>query len=265
MKKAIVILLIAVLALSLFACGSSQNTATESNYAVETVNTKDIRVLFDDAVSYVERNMDTSGMTSSVQDDDGGAHLYKYWGYDDFVGNDEFPMDILLDGNTITVGTTTVSDLKAMGFDVEVGAETLQPEEVTSVSIKKDGKSLNFSTDMNTTSAVKSADEMVLSTFYASMDDSTIPFDYKGLTPDSTLKDVIAAFGTTKYRANVSADSDSTQVEVVYINQIEDGDIVTTQTLMISMLYEADTDSAKVTNIQLETNKDQKTADQSTE
>ena len=155
MKKAIVLILALVLALCICACGKKD----------DGIDRKAIKTEFDKAVSYTETLVDTKDMTSTVQDESDGVYLFKQWNHTgDFV-NADIDLDFELNGKTITLGTTTVGDLKAMGFDVECGFETLKPGDTASLAVYIDGKRCVFDTATNDSDSEKSIDEMPLNAF----------------------------------------------------------------------------------------------------
>ena len=239
MKKAIVLILALVLALCICACGKKD----------DGIDRKAIKTEFDKAVSYTETLVDTKDMTSTVQDESDGVYLFKQWNHTgDFV-NTDIDLDFELNGKTITLGTTTVGDLKAMGFDVECGFETLKPGDTASLSVYIDGKRCVFDTATNDSDSEKSIDEMPLNAFI----NDDLLCTYKGLSSSSTLKDVVDVLGSPNYAASLATnDKNETVIALGYVNNTTQEDGKATTSLEITLQYDPDTDSALLSGIEFD-------------
>jgi len=239
MKKTFVLILALALALCLCACSKKD----------DGIDRKAIKTEFNKAVSYTEALIDTKDMTSTVQDTSDGVYLFKQWNHTgDFV-NTDIGLDFELSGKTITLGTTTVGDLKAMGFDIECGFETLKPSETASLGVYIDGKRCAFDTAQNDSGSEKGIDEMPL---YSFIDDNLL-CTYKGLTSSSTLKDVVDVLGSPNYAASLATnDKNETVIALGYVNNTTQDDGVATTSLEITLQYDPDTDSAVLSGIEFD-------------
>lgn len=250
MKKLITLMLIAALAFTLFACGTNEPIVKDTTD--ESVDTAAVRESFDKAIDFIESAVDTSAMTSSIQDDDDGKYLYKYWSYDKDPGNVDIALDAEIGGSTVTVGTTTIDDLKALGFTVELDTDTVNANTVLGFSATKDGKFCNMSVDNSTDKEKKAADMPISNVSGASEEYGAASFVYRGLKVGSSLKDVIDALGLPNSGMTLSADSSSTTVSLSYFStSAEDDKTVIDTNLEINVIYDAAANTTNVSNFNL--------------
>ena len=249
MKKIITLMLIAALALTLFACGSKETIVKDTTD--ESVDTAAVRENFDKASDYIESVIDTKGMTSSVQDDD-SSNLYKSWQYDKEADNADISMEVEIGGSTVIVGTTTIPELKALGFDVQLENDTIEANTEYGFSATKDGKFCNMSVDNSSNKAQKAEELPISSVNGASEDLGAASFVYKGLKVGSSLNDVINALGTPNSGISLSAGDSSTTFSLNYYSQdTEDDKTATDINLVIDMVYDAQNNTAAVSSFNL--------------
>ena len=238
MKKIFALILALVMILCLCACGKKDGIDREA-----------IKNEFNKAVSYTEDLMDTADMTSTVQDESDGVYLFKQWNHQGEFVNTDISLDFEIEGNTITLGKTTVGDLKKMGYEIECGFETLKPGDTASLGIYIDGKRCVFDTAQNDTDTEKTIDEMTLNSFI----NDDILCTYKGLKAGSTLEEVIDVLGSPNYAASLATnDKNETTIALGYINKTTQDDGEAATSLEITLDYDPDTDSAVLSGIEFD-------------
>ena len=250
MKKILVFLLALTLTIGLCACGA-QDFVKEIDPADETVDTAALSANADKASAYIENIVDVTKMTS--QTDDQGTAIQKNWSYEEAPDGVDFPMEITIDGDPITIKETKISEIKALGFDVEIGKEyeTVQPQSNYSFSITKDSKSAAVSVD-NNTDQPQNIDDMPVSGFQGSFNEFSLDFTYSGLNGESALKDVIAAIGAPN-DLSLTADSFGTKIDVNYLFEGTEGGFQTSENLTVSLAYNAENNTAAVSDISIHT------------
>lgn len=254
MKKLFTLLLIAALALSLFACGSQSGDtkATVPNPAADLAyDDAAIRSNFEKAESYVDAAFDGMDMSASIQDDDDNSSIYKYWSYDGEPDKAPISSEIEIDGNKIVIGKTTAKDV--MGFDLtaEKNSDTAQPGDVVSISLSKGDRSCSVMLAPNDTDKAQPADDLPVYEVMTSAKDFSLPFTYCGLTVESTLEDVLEALGTPNYTATLSSEDMGVYIELDYNNTTQEGDENYSDGVVIRLVYETDSNIAFIDNIDL--------------
>lgn len=245
MKKLIITVLLAALVLGLCACGSSKTQPTQDQATQDSAAAHEsIRA----ASTYVESVIDTGEMSSSVQDDANG--VYRYWTYSGKEANDEFSLEIEIDGKKITLADTTLSDLKDLGFECDADVETVKPNTVQGIIMKKGDKSCNISVQ-NATNQEQDIQDLPVFQVNVFSDESNLGFNYGGIKGGSTLEEVIKAFGTPKSNVTAAANESGNTITLNYFNASTQDDLLTTSTLDIELLYNAEKNSATVRSINL--------------
>ena len=238
MKKIFALMLALVMLLCLCSCGNKYN--------------QKVRNSFDKAVAYTESLLDTSSMTSFVRDESNGNYIYKYWNHGENEGNADIDLNVEIEGHTITLNKTTVRDLKDMGFEVMIGFETLAPGETASLAIYSKDKRIAFNTARNETNEKVDVNDMPLCAFYGEMDDGHIPFVYRGLTIGSTLEEIVAALGSPNNAASIATDETGSSIGMDYFSDSTEDNAHITSALSITANYDADADTAVLSNVQLD-------------
>lgn len=253
MKKITALLLIAVLAAAMCACNAVRDQLIDIEATADPaqVDTASIRESFDKAIAYVEAAIDTSGMSTQIQDDDGGLYLYKYWTYDQDTENAGLSGSIAVGGKTIEIAETTANDLKELGFSSEIFGTVVDPGVSAASIIESDGKSCNVSFAVNKTDKAISVDVLPVYQVTLTAESYFLPFEYSGLTAESTLKDVIDKLGRPNGRMEVAADDYSTVIELVYDDILNEGDTEIDNRLSLRMEYSAENDTATVFQLDL--------------
>ena len=246
MKKLIIALLLVALTLGLCACGASdtQKPTEEQATQVPSVARQD----FEAASTYIESLIDTNEMSKTDQDDENG--LYRYWTYSGKEANNTFSPEIEIDGKKITLGETTVNDLKELGFECEIDVETVQPNTEQGFIIRKDNKYCNISVQ-NTTEKEQSIHELAVFQINVLTDSGFLDFNYGDIKSGSTLEDVIKALGTPRSNITLSGAESGASIALSYSNIVTDGDLETISTLDIDLPYQTEKNTADVRSINL--------------
>lgn len=252
MKRFIAVLLTALIAFGLCSCGSGNAGSSEAaDSGSDTVDSAAIHDSFEKAVAYVEPYLKDSGMTSSKQEGADGTSVYMHWLNDSYDGNDDFDMDISVDGINVTIGKTKVSELKNTDFEIQTSGDAVAPGAIGSVILIKNGNYCTFATEKNLTDKDCPIDELTIGDFSNGMGDNYLPFTYSGLGDKSALQDVIEVFGTPKYSVTISASAVGTVITVRYSRKGQDGDAAYSDDLYLNLNYDADKDIATIGNIQI--------------
>ena len=241
MKKLTALFLILTLAAALCACSATPPPNSEENI-LPKADIAAIRESYDKASAYIEATFKPEGMTVSEQDEDGGVYLYKYWSKENSE-NADFTNDIEIDGKTITIGKTAVKDLDGLGFEISKGKETVEPNEVTSVTLTKDNKTCILSTSDTMSDKAVPIDDVTVGAVSASFSEYSLPFTYSGLDSKSTPADVI----------DMSSDNDGSIIELVYTKTSKEDDVVTDVNLLIDLRYDADKNDASISSVDINT------------
>ena len=249
MKKLTALFLILTLAAALCACSATPPPNPEENI-LPKADIAAIRESYDKASAYIEATFKPEGMTVSEQDEDGGVYLYKYWSKENTDSTD-FTNDIEIDGKTITIGETPVKDLEGLGFEISKGKETVEPNEITSVTLTKGNKTCVLSTADTMSDKAVPIDDTIVGAVSASFSDYSLPFTYSGLDSKSTPADVIDKLGTPNSTINLSSDNDGSIIELVYTKTSKEGDVVTDVNLLIDLRYDADKNDASISSVDI--------------
>ena len=249
MKKLTALFLILTLAVALCACSATSPPNPEENI-LPKADIAAIRENYDKASAYIEATFKPEGMTVSEQDEDGGVYLYKYWSKEN-TDSADFTNDIEIDGKTITIGETPVKDLEGLGFEISKGKETVEPNEITSVTLTKGNKTCVLSTADTMSDKAVPIDDTIVGAVSASFSDYSLPFTYSGLDSKSTPADVIDKLGTPNSTINLSSDNDGSIIELVYTKTSKEGDVVTDVNLLIDLRYDADQNNASISSVDI--------------
>lgn len=246
MKKTIIALLLVALTLGLCACGASNTQKPTEDQAtpIPSVARRD----FEAAATYVESSIDANEMSKTDQDDENG--LYRYWTYGGKEANDTFSPEIEIDGKKITLGKTTVNELKELGFECDIDVETVQPNTVQGITIRKNNKYCNISVQ-NTAEKEQSIHELAVFQLNVLTDPGFLDFNYGDIKSGSTLEDVIKALGTPRSNITLSGAESGATISLNYNNTVTDGDLETISTLDIDLLYHTEENTAAVKSINL--------------
>lgn len=253
MKKLIIIFLSAALVLGLCACGGNNNTS-DADSTVGAADVADIRAAYEKADAYIGSIIDAekAGMVTDEQDDNNGETLYKYWTYAEDKEGGKIDASIELEGETVTVGKTTVSELKELGYKIDAEVETVGANTVQGFSVTKDNKYSNLSVDNYTNSPQKFADMVINSAAGANAEVGGMSFDYKGIKSGSTLKDVVDALGVPNFTMTLGCDLSGNSIEVSYsCTTVEDGNQLV-DTLTVNLMYDPSANVAKVSAVRIE-------------
>ncbi len=254
MKKLFAILLIAVLSVSLVACGEKDQKPLAGDTTDETQTSDEsaaIRASFEKADVYVTSVLSKNDIQTQIQDDNGGKDIYKTW----FMpGNEnaEIIEDIEIAGNKITLLKTNGTDLS--GFkDVKLSVSSDQVAKNNNVSfhLTKGTQYCDLNSEMNETDETKTADDMTVAEVATGYGKDALPFTYNGLTAESTLKDVLDTMGTPNATLQISAANLGTTIDAGYMYSVEENKILTEKYITFTLLYDADKDTATLQKIVL--------------
>lgn len=253
MKKIFAILLIAALAVTLVACGGAKNNDTDATSA--PADTAAIRSVYDKAAAFVDANIDTKDLEVTEQDDDNGTYLCKFWNSTDETASADFTNDIVVDGVTITLGKTTVKELKALdGYTVDLPQDTIESDTVLGFGLSKDNKSVQLSIISNDITEAAPVDDFTIDQITCSYSDFSLPFLYSGLDEKATVKDIIEKVGMPNSTIQLTVDEQSAVIELNYSRSSKADGLTIDETLTISLNYNADNDTAAVSDVRLSRN-----------
>ncbi len=251
MKKTFTTILTVLLAVCLCACSASQPAAVDTSVSdAAPTETDQMKDNFEKASAYVESLIDVSKTTVMTDDEEAGS-LYRYWMYEDAPEQPSFSDEVNIDGAVIVIGKTLEKELEGLGFQVDAYLDTVQPNEVTSVTLNKNGKSTILTLKGNDTDEVLPIADLPVYGFTSVYNEYTIPFSYSELTAESTLADALQLFGEPNSSLNLCVDDLGTSIVLSYFNNAQEGDTVTTNTLELTFLYQADADTAVLSSINL--------------
>lgn len=260
MKRIILFLLVAVLSVSVFGCteggavttDNTPDAQAESASAENTENAEpsELKPVFDKACAYTESFIDPAGR-SVFTDEEDPSYLQKTWMYDAPV-NQTVSNEVSVSGKTIVIGETTCGELEKLGFQLEKPAEEALPDDVLGLTVWEDGKQLSLTLEANETEHSIPTNDLRVVYFTGTYADEVIPFDYCGLTKESTPKDVIAAFGEANDSVSVAAETYATTVTMVYSQETREGSLVIRTVLSLEFQYSADADTAFLHSVSLE-------------
>lgn len=246
MKKVLVLLLALTLIVSFCACGA--NKVVDVNPTVSSDGAAAIRADFEKAKAFVEANIDMKNMEAQDQEDP--SYLYQYWFAQD-APNAEFSLDAELDGQTVTVGKTTVKELKELGFELSTDQKVIEPDVSTGFSLSKGDKICNITLANNDTGKELPIDEGVLSEVDMIGNEFGISYAYSGLKDQSSFKDVIDKLGAPNSEVKISSDDSGVSIELSYFNSTQDGDKTSDKSLTVYFGYDTTNNAASVSQINL--------------
>lgn len=250
MKKTFALFLAAILALGLCSCGAPSVDIPEDAQNGEdtaTVDTAAISANYEKAVAYLEKTIDTDGMTYSLDNED-PAYMNGNWMWDGEAPATDIPADIEIDGQVITMDKTVVSELKGLGFDV-TAEETVAPGESQTITLTKGNKFFEVCTGANETDKAVKTDDEIIRRFIAINDDWRLPFTYSGLTGESELEDIIDALGVPNNSILLSADAYTTSISLEYYQETSAGSQTVMTNMSIYLLYDSATDKTTMGTI----------------
>ena len=254
MKRIITLLLVTALALGLFGCSGSQsggtNNAGSDPAAGLAYDAAEIRANFEKAEAYADALFSGKNMTSSIQDDDESTGIYKSWYYDGKPDQTPISSEIEIDGNRIVLGETTAKDVMGFGLTANKSNENAQTGDVVTITLSKGDRGCAVMLAPNGTEE-KDADDLPVYEVMTSAKDFSLPFTYCGLTVDSTLEDVLKALGTPTFLATLSSENMGVSIELDYNHLTEDGGKQTLDSLVIRLVYDTDSNTALVDNLDL--------------
>lgn len=248
MKKVLVLLLALTLIVSLCACGA--NKVVDVNPTISSDGAAALRADFENAKAFVEANIDMKNMEAQDQDQEDPSYLYQYWFAQD-APNVEFSLDAELDGQTVTVGKTTVKELKELGFELSTDQKVIEPDVSTGLSLSKGDKICNITLANNDTGKELPIDEGVLSEVDMIGNEFGISYVYSGLKDQSSFKDVIDKLGAPNSQVKISSDDSGVSIELSYFNSTQDGDKTSDKSLTVYFGYDTTNNTATVRQINL--------------
>ena len=190
MKRLVALVLVATFAISLSACGAKTETAGGSD--VETTVKTDLKASYKKLKSYVESKYDLDDV--QFEEDDQGKSIYGYW-YTDKFAPVSFSEKFKLDGQTIVLGSDTLSDLEALGFVYESDQDTIGADEGMSITVNKDDRVFYLDLAYNDTDKPVLIAESPVTGFSGVASEFCLPYEYMSITYGSTFDDVIKSIG----------------------------------------------------------------------
>ena len=285
MKKVIPFILTAALAAGLCACGSqtapgagsagggssaastqtsstqtssAQSSSTQSSSGADagtaaaasassagTEDAENFKAGLEKAAAYVESLIDISEMTESTEEED-PSYLSISWDNTANEVSSALDPEVLIDEKKVVIGKTTVKELEDLGFTVKKDSDTVGPNEVVGVSLTKDDKTTSLTLKENDTSDTVQIADLPVYSFTSGSSEFCLPFDYSGLTDESTVEDVINALGEPNSTIRVSSEAMGTMITLTYDEVKEDGKLYV---LEIAFQYDPETNTESFFNI----------------
>lgn len=257
MKKISTMLFAVLLAMVLCACGASkdaQNAAGISNVIEEinpeTADTEQIKADFDKASAFVASVVDLSDADIQTDDED-PANLYSYWAVDNGDRLFEPDNELMVNGQKIVIGETTVNDLETMGFKLEKPADVIGPDEQMSVTLRNDSKYFMFDVHLTEGEEEKPISDVPVLGFNVGAGEYAIPYEYMGISEDISFEKAIETLGMPNSELRVNSDVTGTSIEISYFNISAAEGITTDNILSLSFSYDADNDTAAISSVRM--------------
>ncbi len=251
MKKLLTLLLVAVLAVMLCACGQPQSILDDIVIEDESVDKDALRDTLDKATDYIESTVDTAKMTATTNDDDDYS-VSRYWSYDKAVEIEPLITAFEIDGNKIVIGETTESQLEELGMEIDAYADTIGPEEETSITLSQGSKFCMILLEANLTDQTIPIRDLAVAGFTCPAPAYSLDFSYDGLTYSSTIDQVLAALGTPNDGISLYSDSTICTFELDYSDELQDGDYIIGDSLRITFLYNPEDNTASLYGIDMD-------------
>lgn len=252
MKRFLCILMLILMMFSVAACGTKDNTSSKDdetkapNSTAEPTNETPSEPAStngsgDSSATGIEELKPTMQYIENIlgddiskysKDEDTNNGLVSYKQSD--VTTD-FELDLTLDGVGIKAGTP-VKDIIDEGYEMKQGSEEVEANhQVSPLYFTNSDKDISFSvTVYNDTDSTKAAKDCKISGIncdYKSID----YINYKGLTSDSSLQDVIDVFGKPKFINVGKITNRDPYVHISYFGEYENGSL---PTLTIQFAYD---------------------------
>lgn len=256
MKKLTAIIVTALFALALAACGAKPPAPSGSQQPGTQADAAAIKSNFDKAYDYVQALIQSDNVQADKFEDD-PENLTCMWTFPDAPSDVDLSEDVEIDGQKITIGKTLVKDLAGLGFEITKSSDDVQPNEIFGIQLTKAGKSVMLET--HGTEKAQPSDALPVYGFTGGMQDFAIPYNYNGLTAASTLKDVLDIMGVPNADIRLSTDSMTSTIEVSYMNEQTVGDQTEQNRLSVTCTYDAASNTAVITSLNL--SRDYYTAD----
>lgn len=263
MKRIVTFLIVAaMMATVLTACGGSseEKTTKEESAALQTTtegnneNTdkadyvSPYREDCDKAVTYVNSLMNTEGMTESDDEDEEDEESTHFWRYDTETENSDFPIDVTVIDQKITIGTTTVKDLREAGAMLDVAQDTVEPSDKADIDIMGESSGKMRVCVKNFTDKTESIDNLPIIEIHSNDGEYAVPYTYNGISEGDNLKAILDAFGTPNDSAYVVSWDYGT---LVYLNYKRD-EGNTHDHMGFILQYDAEKDVATLLNFGIE-------------
>ena len=248
MRKITAIILIATVTAFTCACSSNQASTEDIIQVLDPAGDEEVKEAFDKAAAYLESKIDTTQMESQTDDEQEGF-IYRYW---TFTGEEEtldISNEIAVNGDILTVGQTLEKELENLGYSIYTPADVAKPNEVIGISVEDNGKSISFELKENTQSTDMPIADIPIYGFSTMGSELSIPFNYMGITADSSLEYILSVMGSPNESVNMSTDSYVTSFELAYISNTQVGDENKMQSLKFSFAYDQDTDTSTLTSV----------------
>lgn len=251
MKKLTAIIITALFALALAACGAKPAEPPASSDTQSPGSQSDaaaIKSKYDKAFDYIQSAIKSDSVQTEKSEND-PEYLSCTWVFPDAASEGNLSEDIEIGGQTITIGKTLVKDLAGLGFEMEKPSDTVEPAEIFGILLNKDGKSANI--EIHGTDKPQPADELPIYGFTGGAQEFVIPYNYKGLTVASTLQEVLDTMGEPNANIRLTADNMDCSIEIDYVNEKTVGDQVERDSLSVAFSYDAEKSTSVITSFNL--------------
>ncbi|MBR1534115.1 MAG: hypothetical protein IJ639_07105 [Ruminococcus sp.] len=229
--------------------GNSENTVADT---VGADYVSPYRPECDKAVAYVNSLMNTAGMTESDDEKEDSEESTHMWRYDTETENSDFPLDVTVLEQKISIGTTTVKDLRESGLTLEADEETVEPQGKVDIDIRGESGGKIRVCAKNFTDKAENIDNLQITEIHSNDGETGLTYTYNGVSEGDDLKAILDAFGTPNDYAAVNAWEYGT---MVYLNYKRD-EGNTHDSMGFILQYDAEKNVATLLNFGIERNVD---------
>jgi len=257
LKRITIILFAAVLVSALCACGAEKPGQSPENASgipgvieeidPETADTEKIKADFDKASEYIGSVVDTSDADINTDDED-PANIYGYWNFDP----DKYPFEpeteLMVSGQKIVIGQTTVGEIEGMGFKLEKPMDMIGPDDMTSVTLSEGGKSILLEVNLPGGGEEKPIEDVAVQGFNSGSAEYALPYEYMGISGDMSLEKVIDVLGVPNSDLHVNSEPSGVTIELSYYNNSEADGFSVDTTFSISFSYDTENNNTAITS-----------------
>ena len=244
MKKLLAILVAALAAIALCACGAEEIISVETG--APPADEGAIKATYDKACAFIDTAIGDMKANKQISSED-PTYLACDWEFEGAQQNYNMSDEIDLNGHAVVIGKTTMKEIKDYGFTFLGAPETVAPNEILGLTTLDGDKSVSLGTHGG--DKEQTLDESVVYEFVAGEKEFAIPYNYCGVTVESTLKDVLTALGAPNISIHLGVDSSSATIDISYNDEVQENGQITTNRLAFTFKYDETNDSASITSL----------------